>query len=1036
MTSGGGVFHTGGIQSILDKNLLIEASAGSGKTYQLGNRVIGLITHGAAPERIVALTFTRKAAAEFADAVLIKLANAASDPHSATRLAGELALDPLSAHTRFQEGLRQVIQALPRLHFGTIDGFFTRVVRGFQMEFGLTGGRFELLQGPRADAATDALLGEILGEFTSQETADTFFRQFRRSMAGRESPGVLEDLRKHIRSWLTAFHEGLPNWGPPHLAGGHSASQWEQEKSTLAAQALAGIDAVDFTHAKQRAALEKTIDELARHQTGDGSLGTVSSLTQSLFEACAAGGPLHLKSYREFTLTGPTAAALQRMCRLAADAEMDLAASRTQALHAVLLHYDALHETRLRRNGLLGFADVKRLMGRWRTGEDHRLRREAVDFRLDTRHEHWLLDEFQDTSRDDWNGLQPLLDEAASPDETNRSLFLVGDRKQAIYGWRGGEVGLFREVREHYLPYGLQIGTMAVSWRSCPDVLKLVNRICRDQATLLELFGPAAAGPWECEEHLSARPAIRGESKVEIIDGGREMRLERLAEILTAHEVGQREMTCGVLVRSNDLVGEVAEFLRSRGFDVIEEGARKPSRDNPVGVTLGQLIHWLANPRDGFALGTLRLTPLAGDLHSRFGPSWQAVWEGLHKRVSELGYAGLLREILTLPSLAQLGTFGRRRAGDLISALAELDRLDRLGRCSAAEAADWLDRLEVAQNPGVAAVQVMTIHKSKGLGFDLVVLPEISTDPIPQTQRFDRAQGRDWVCQTPPAWARKLLPPMVEAENTWAAAQRYEAFCLLYVALTRAKTGLHVLLDPPSDSAKPDRATFDNWILRSLASDGLTNPAWQAGDPDWFLDRNPLPPPATTSTSPAPPPTSLGPAIPHRRKARPSGLHDPENAPPAVAKAIRSQGARFGSAVHLAFEAIGWIDEQAPPPAHDEASRLVHRILQNPGLRPIFERRGRTIELLREQPVEAILHDAWLSGLIDRLHLHRNDQGQVTLAEIIDFKTDALPDAASLVERHRSQMQAYQEALQRIYPAAKVACFLLSTHLSELVPMP
>ena len=61
----------------LAKNLLIRASAGSGKTYQLGNRVIGLVARGVPPERIAALTFTRKAAGEFADSVLAKLARAA-----------------------------------------------------------------------------------------------------------------------------------------------------------------------------------------------------------------------------------------------------------------------------------------------------------------------------------------------------------------------------------------------------------------------------------------------------------------------------------------------------------------------------------------------------------------------------------------------------------------------------------------------------------------------------------------------------------------------------------------------------------------------------------------------------------------------------------------------------------------------------------------------------------------------------------------------------------------------------------------------
>ena len=77
---------------ILGKNLLILASAGSGKTFQLGNRVIGLVAKGVEPEKIVALTFTRKAAGEFADSVLTKLAEVATDPAAAARLRTDLEL--------------------------------------------------------------------------------------------------------------------------------------------------------------------------------------------------------------------------------------------------------------------------------------------------------------------------------------------------------------------------------------------------------------------------------------------------------------------------------------------------------------------------------------------------------------------------------------------------------------------------------------------------------------------------------------------------------------------------------------------------------------------------------------------------------------------------------------------------------------------------------------------------------------------------------------------------------------------------------
>ena len=84
------------IMNILEPNLLILASAGSGKTHQLGNRVIGLVANGVPPESIVALTFTRKAAGEFASSILTRLANAASDQKSAAQLHQDLVM-PISA---------------------------------------------------------------------------------------------------------------------------------------------------------------------------------------------------------------------------------------------------------------------------------------------------------------------------------------------------------------------------------------------------------------------------------------------------------------------------------------------------------------------------------------------------------------------------------------------------------------------------------------------------------------------------------------------------------------------------------------------------------------------------------------------------------------------------------------------------------------------------------------------------------------------------------------------------------------------------
>lgn len=999
--------------NILTKNLLILASAGSGKTFQLGNRVIGLVAKGVAPEKIVALTFTRKAAGEFADSVLTKLANAASDGKTATELRGDLALPEAD----FSDALEKVVRALPRFTLGTMDSFFSKVVRGFQYELGLTGGKFDLLEGPRAVAMTDELLASILGETLEDAGGDDFLHAFRRATIGKEELGVMDGLRGFVKTWQSRFRTARAlEWGPMDLAGVHF-DDWEKQKHLLAAKVARGLDGIDYTRKGQREALEKAITTLTDHTIGSGSLsGAAGMLGNVITAADSVNGPLMVKYYKEFLIGGPAGDALRDMVNLAARCELAAALHRTRAVREVVSVYDDLCEKQLRRRGLLGFDDVKILMGEWVRSEDARLRREAVDFRLDARHEHWLLDEFQDTSRADWLGLLPLIDEAAG--EGDGSMFVVGDRKQAIYAWRGGEVGLFDEVMNRYSG-GMEIEPMAESWRSCPEVLALVNQVCGDTATMRELFGEAAE-MWQWQQHVSAAPLTaphkHGEARVEVVEGKWEERLDRLAALLEELGVGSREMTCGVLVRSNAKVREVADVLRAKGFDVIEEGRREPAKDNPVGIALSHLLKWLANPADAFSQEVVAMSPLATALTLRFGEHWQQVWEGLLGIAAESGFAKMAERVVD-DCWADWSDFGRRRAGDVMTALASLDAQ---GGATPQEAAEWIERLEVSQSPGMAAVQVMTIHKSKGLGFDVVVLPEVPNDSIPSAQYFDVAEGTDWITLTPPKWSRDLIPEMRDAEAEWLSAQRYEAFCMLYVAITRSKRGLYVLLEPPSSSQEADKPSLANWLARSVFSEGRPGIVYQNGSPDWvegFAISNRA---KTTTEMPA-----LAAAVPRRERMTASGEKK--------FSSFSTRSIAVGNETHAAFEQVGWVDEASPVLPANDAGKRVAELLEVPGLRRFFERKGRSAELLREQPVDAVLDGKWFSGVMDRVHLLRDAEGGVTRVEIIDFKTDRVEDISELVERYSAQMSAYQSVMRQAYPEASVECSLLSTWLRQAV---
>src|SRR5687767_5187196 len=167
------------------RHVMILASAGSGKTYALTNRFVALLAAGAAPERIVALTFTRKAAGEFFDEILNKLGRAAREDVFAEQLAGAIGA-PFLRPADFRKMLRAVVDAMPRLRLGTLDGFFARIARAFPLELGLTGD-FELLEENTARFERRRVLERMFaraGEISAAQ--HDFIEAFKRATFGTE----------------------------------------------------------------------------------------------------------------------------------------------------------------------------------------------------------------------------------------------------------------------------------------------------------------------------------------------------------------------------------------------------------------------------------------------------------------------------------------------------------------------------------------------------------------------------------------------------------------------------------------------------------------------------------------------------------------------------------------------------------------------------------------------------------------------------------------------------------------------------------
>ncbi|MCP4848310.1 MAG: UvrD-helicase domain-containing protein, partial [Verrucomicrobiaceae bacterium] len=813
-------------ENILEPYLMIKASAGSGKTYQLSNRIIGKIgVRGEDPQRMIALTFTRKAAGEFADDLMEKLQKAAMSKEESENLQGQV-----NGSFEAEAVLEQVVKALPRMQLGTMDSFFAQIVRSFQYELGLSGGDFDLIEGPQLELAMKELIREVISEIMEEGKEDEFVYAFRRATKGKEDIRVAFNLEDFVKDWHSLWKSGGDEVNRLARFGGRDffselnlpeVGLWEKDKHRLVDAMLEEIEVMDgqWTDARQRKALIEMGGKMRAHTIGSGVLEDKGIFHQVL-EWVNGDGPPIFQHYKEFELSSALAALLKEIMHLIAGCETSAAIERTEGIGHLIRRVNAEYDRRLKSRALLSFDDVKILMGSWQKDEGSRLQREMVDFRLDGSYDHWFLDEFQDTSQGQWDGLKPLLDEVASDPEGSRSLFIIGDKKQSIYGWRGGKVALFDQVQKSYRMESLP---MDKSYRSCRPVLDIVNAVCCNSALIGQLFGENVRSRWDCNEHTPADANKKGEARVEVVENKDEMYVA-LTQRLQDLEIGKKQLSCGILLRTRNEVRAVADHLRLHKFDVIEDGRRKPMEDNPIGVVLFGLISWLADPADLYSRNLVEISPLEGVLTEHFKDGdkdgkWLGRWESLLDEAHSGGFSSMTRNLLA--SLwRQLPQFGKRRAEDILAAL---ENYDLSGMGTSRGARDWLAALEIVQPPTDASVQVMTIHGSKGLGFDVVMLPMMSDKQIPSSNDYNIAHGQEgWILQPPASWVRSMMCGLGDLEEEWKEEQRYEALCLLYVAMTRAKLALNIFLleEPKSRTRNPeiagDWASSSNLLRRSV----------------------------------------------------------------------------------------------------------------------------------------------------------------------------------------------------------------------------
>lgn len=401
--------------------------------------------------------------------------------------------------------------------------------------------------------------------------------------------------------------------------------------------------------------------------------------------------------------------------------------------------------------------------------------------------------------------------------------------------------------------------------------------------------------------------------------------------------------------------------------------------------------------------------------------------------------------------LPKTDAFSRTRARQFAAAAA---RFDQTGSRDVAEFVQFMERHVIREPEGAAVVRVMTIHKSKGLGFDVVILPDLEGKRIDLRRdglAVQKAKDRtvEWIFDLPPKLfyeADEVLARYVRGAEADAC---YEALSLLYVALTRAKRAMYVLVEPVGKSASRNYPKLLAETLgeetKDISVGSLTFPgSWSAGNPSWHLScAAPIEKEPKASVDLEPLFGLRGERLLGRDVLRPSA-DVPQRVPMAQVFSLEmGSTADFGAAVHALLAEVhgGELDAMIEiwrSRGVDDAVRAeAEACLRASALAEVWISPANA-DVWRERAFEIVLDGVWVTGRFDRVVVERGSANRAERVKVFDFKTDHVDGEQALeeaVRRHRAQLNVYRRVAATLAGVGSevVSCELVFTKLQRRV---
>ncbi|GHR07070.1 DNA helicase [Helicobacter pylori] len=724
--------------------MALKASAGSGKTFALSVRFLALLFKGANPSEILTLTFTKKATAEMKERILdyLKILQKENledekEKEKSQNILKELEekyrLNPSFVQNRAQEIYQRFLNA--EIRISTIDAFFQSILRKFCWFVGLSA-NFEVNEDTKVHQ--QQLNASFLSALNNKqlEELSVFIAQCL-SYDSYTSDSVLEWLR-FLKNKLYLFD---PNKKDPvfneegFLEKLRSLNQQIQNIETASNEAKKAIKCDDF-----RGFLNSSLTWLEKKG--------------------------EYRYFKKFKDEIPT---LESECE---EIENDLKRyyeARESALFKKFPKFIQLYDKATSKIQALDFDAIKDKVHALLKGYEE-VPAEFFYFRLDSKIAHILIDEFQDTSLNDYKILAPFIDEIKAgigQAKWHRSMFFVGDVKQSIYAFRGSFSSLFESVAKDFYHDNLQF-----NHRSSPLIINYVNTIFKKAYQ----NSPTAYLEQKYPKASSNKHATDGYVKVSLVANERELLLEQIlqeAKNLLEHRIEPKDIT--LLCATNDDALEIKNYLQENLSTIrpSTESSAKLSQFVESKIIKNALEYALAEePYKPFYKHSV--LKLAGYLHddaialAGFNP----------KKESVAGFVWKVMEWF-----------------ELYTECAQICLELAVGCEDANEFLKKLEAKEIASFKAEGA-QIMTIHKSKGMQFPYVIVCERLGKPKTNNsnQFLEEYSGTELLRLYYRMKNREVVDKdYARALDKEEAAKNHEETNVYYVAFTRAELGLIVV---------------------------------------------------------------------------------------------------------------------------------------------------------------------------------------------------------------------------------------------------